>query len=141
MRRSGVRLPSAPPVPKPAAVHFIAFLATLPKPLTNLQILYKNRQSLTDSTMTPDTQLNTTETTTQNPKSAARYLPHIARVLMGVMFFIFGLNGFLNFIPPPKSPMPEGAIAFSGALMKTGYMFPLIMGTQLLVGVLLLLNR
>jgi len=37
--------------------------------------------------------------------------------------------------------MPEGAVAFSGALMKTGYMFPLIMGTQLLVGVLLLLNR
>src|SRR5437588_10299087 len=57
------------------------------------------------------------------------------------MFLIFGLNGFFNFIPPPKSPMPEGAVAFSGALMKTGYMFPLIMGTQLLVGVLLLLNR
>ena len=60
---------------------------------------------------------------------------------MGLMFFVFGLNGFLNFIPPPKSSMPEGAMAFSGALMKTGYMFRLIMGTQLLVGVLLLLNR
>ena len=60
---------------------------------------------------------------------------------MGLMFFVFGLNGFLNFIPPPKSSMPEGAMAFSGALMKTGYMFPFIMGTQLLVGVLLLLNR
>lgn len=32
-------------------------------------------------------------------------------------------------------------MAFAGALMKTGYMFPLIAGTQLLVGVLLLLNR
>jgi len=90
--------------------------------------------------MALDTQLNPTETTTQNPKSPARHLPHIARILMGLMFFIFGLNGFLNFMPPPKE-MPEGAMAFFGALMKTGYMFPLIMGTQLLVGVLLLLNR
>ena len=32
-------------------------------------------------------------------------------------------------------------MAFAGALMQTGYMFPLIMGTQLLVGTLLLLNR
>ncbi|HMC26334.1 MAG TPA: DoxX family protein [Verrucomicrobiae bacterium] len=77
----------------------------------------------------------------QTPKSATRYLPHIARVLEGLMFLIFGLNGFFNFIPTPKSPMPEGAVAFSGALIKTGYMFPLIMGTQLLVGVLLLVNR
>jgi uncharacterized membrane protein YphA (DoxX/SURF4 family) len=91
--------------------------------------------------MTPDTQLAPAQVTAQSPKSSARYLPHIVRVLMGLMFFVFGLNGFLNFIPPPKAPMPEGAVAFSGALMKTGYMFPFIMGTQLLVGVLLLLNR
>lgn len=62
-------------------------------------------------------------------------------ILMGLMFLVFGLNGFLNFIPQPKDPMPEGAAAFAGALMKTGYMFPLVMGTQLLVGTLLLLNR
>jgi hypothetical protein len=36
--------------------------------------------------------------------------------------------------------MPEGAMAFVGALMNTHYMMPLVMGTQLLVGVLLLLN-
>src|SRR5205809_7655875 len=65
----------------------------------------------------------------------------IVRVLMGLMFVVFGLNGFLHFIPEPKTPMPEGAAAFAGALMKTGYMMPLVMGTQLLVGVLLLLNR
>ena len=60
---------------------------------------------------------------------------------MGVGFCIFGLNGFLNFIPQPKTPMPEGAAAFAGALAKSGYMMPLVMGTQLLVGILLLLNR
>ncbi len=69
------------------------------------------------------------------------YPPAAARIRMGLMFFVFGLNGFLHFIPQPKSPMPEGAAAFAGALMNTGYMMPLVMGTQLLVGVLLLLNR
>jgi uncharacterized membrane protein YphA (DoxX/SURF4 family) len=69
----------------------------------------------------------------------ARYLPAIARILMGVIFFIFGLNGFLHFLSQP--PMPEAPRAFFGALMKTGYMVPLIFVTQTLVGVLLLLNR
>jgi uncharacterized membrane protein YphA (DoxX/SURF4 family) len=73
--------------------------------------------------------------------SFARHLPTIARILMGLMFFVFGLNGFLHFIPQPKDAMPEGAAAFVGALVKTGYMFPLVMGTQLIVGALLLLNR
>jgi uncharacterized membrane protein YphA (DoxX/SURF4 family) len=74
-------------------------------------------------------------------KSFARYFRMAARVLMGLVFLVFGLNGFLNFIPPPSTPPPEGATAFIGALMKTGYMFPLIMGTQLIVGILLLTNR
>ena len=74
-------------------------------------------------------------------RSLARHLPALARVLMGLMFLVFGLNGFLHFIPEPKTPMPEGAMAFAGALVKSGYMFPMVMGTQLIVGVLLLLNR
>ena len=64
----------------------------------------------------------------------------IVRLLMGLMFLVFGLNGFLHFIPEPKGGMPEKAAAFAGALNATGYMFPLVMGTQLLGGVLLLLN-
>jgi uncharacterized membrane protein YphA (DoxX/SURF4 family) len=74
-------------------------------------------------------------------KSSAHLLPTVARVLMGLIFFIFGLNGFLHFIPQPKDAMPEGAVAFAGALLKTGYMMPLVMGTQFLVGTMLLLNR
>src|SRR3954463_12949873 len=91
--------------------------------------------------MISDTHLDDREAAGTAPKSFTRYLPHIARVLMGLMFFVFGLNGFLNFFPPPKTPMPEGAMAFAGALMKSGYMFQLIAGTQLLVGLLLLINR
>jgi hypothetical protein len=37
--------------------------------------------------------------------------------------------------------MPEGAMALAGALMKSGYLMRLVMGTQTVVGALLLLNR
>ncbi len=74
-------------------------------------------------------------------KSFKGVLPAVARILMGLMFFVFGLNGFLHFIPQPKDAMPEGAMAFFEGLAKTGYMVPLIFGTQTLVGVLLLVNR
>jgi hypothetical protein len=74
-------------------------------------------------------------------KSIARYLPAAARVVMGLTFLIMGLNGFLNFLPQPSTPIPAGAMAFLGALFKTGYMIPLVSGVQLLAGVLLVANR
>lgn len=67
------------------------------------------------------------------------YIPTAARVLLGLVFTVFGLNGFFNFLPQP--PMPEAAGAFLGALAATGYMFPLIKGTEVVAGVLLLGNR
>src|SRR6185369_8403332 len=79
--------------------------------------------------------------TERHAKPLARYLTTVARILMGLLFFVFGLNGFLQFIPQPKTPMPEEAIAFAGALMKTGYMMQMVAGTQVIVGALLLLNR
>jgi uncharacterized membrane protein YphA (DoxX/SURF4 family) len=72
-----------------------------------------------------------------NPIS--RFAPTAARVFLGLIFFVFGLNGFLQFIPQP--PMPEKAGAFMGALAATGYMFPLIKGVEVLAGALLLSNR
>src|SRR6478736_1832721 len=74
-------------------------------------------------------------------QSFTRFFPVIARYLMGLPLFIFGLNAFLNFIPQPKTPLPEGAMAFAGALVSSGYMMQLIGGTQLVVGTLLLVNR
>jgi hypothetical protein len=75
------------------------------------------------------------------PKSFTRFFPAIARVLMGLPLVVFGLNCFLNFIPPPPQPLPAGAAAFAGALFNSGYMMQLIGTTQLIVGVLLLANR
>jgi uncharacterized membrane protein YphA (DoxX/SURF4 family) len=74
-------------------------------------------------------------------QQSTRHLPAVARILMGLIFLTFGLNGFLNFIPPPKTPMPEAATTFITALAGTGYLLRLIMGTQLMVGIMLLLNR
>ena len=74
-------------------------------------------------------------------KSFARHIPTAARILLGLPLVIFGLNAFLNFIPQPQVAMPEGAAAFAGALMKSGYMMQLIGVTQLLVGAMLVTNR
>jgi len=85
--------------------------------------------------------MNENITPDAQPKSSRRILPHVARVLMGLAFFIFGLNGLHKFIPQPTTAMPEGVVAFSSALKNTGYMMQLIAGTQFVVGILLLLNR
>lgn len=77
-----------------------------------------------------------------SPSSAlVRVPPLAARILLGLLFTLTGLNGFLNFLPPPKDPMPEAAMAFAVAMMKTGYLMKLVAGTQLLGGLLLLSGR
>ena len=91
--------------------------------------------------MTPQTTPLADETHGDKARSFRRCLPAVARILMGLIFFVFGLNGFLHFIPQPKAPMPEAALSFVGALMKPGYMLRLIFGTQTIVGALLLVNR
>src|SRR5690606_25870558 len=62
-----------------------------------------------------------------------------ARILMGLIFFVFGLNGFIHFLPQP--PMSEPAAAFAGALAASGYLFPLLKGVEVVAGALLLVNR
>jgi len=68
-----------------------------------------------------------------------RHAPTAVRVLLGLTFFVFGLNGFFNFLPQP--PMPAAAGAFAGALAGSGYFFPLLKSIEVAVGVLLLANR
>ncbi len=62
----------------------------------------------------------------------------IARILLGLIFLVFGLNGFFHFLPMPP---PSGAAGqFFGALIATPY-WVLIFGVQVLGGFLLLVNR
>lgn len=75
-------------------------------------------------------------------KGLARFAPVVARILLGLVFVMTGLNGFLNFLPPPApDAMPAGALDLMMAMMKSGYLMPLVAGTQLVGGVLLLANR
>jgi len=75
------------------------------------------------------------------PRSFTRFFPTIARFLLGLPLFASGLFGLLNMTPQPTTPLPEGAMAFAEALVKSGYMLQLIFVTQLTVGTLLLANR
>jgi len=63
----------------------------------------------------------------------------IARLLLGLIFVVFGLNAFLHFIP--MGPMPTGlAGQFMGALVQSNY-FYVVAVLQIVGGVLLLVNR
>ena len=62
----------------------------------------------------------------------------IARYLLGLIFFVFGLNGFLQFL---HMPPPTGLAAqFAGALFVSHYM-AIVFALELISGALLLVNR
>jgi hypothetical protein len=62
----------------------------------------------------------------------------IARYLLGFIFFVFGLNGFLHFIPSP--PPPGIAGQFVGALFVSHFLVVVFL-LQLIPAILLLANR
>jgi uncharacterized membrane protein YphA (DoxX/SURF4 family) len=65
----------------------------------------------------------------------------IARILLGLLFFVFGLNGFLHFIPIRPQDMPTGlAGQFIGALLQSHYVL-IVSAVQVIGGALLLVNR
>jgi uncharacterized membrane protein YphA (DoxX/SURF4 family) len=72
--------------------------------------------------------------------NSKRNLPQTAaRLTLGLIFTVFGLNGFLHVIPQPPTTAEAGASG--AALAATGYMFPLIKVTEIIAGVLLLAGR
>ena len=78
------------------------------------------------------------ETRPRAKPSASCIFTTIVRVLLGLMFLVFGLNGFLNFIPAPKD-LPPDLVTVSTGLMKGGYM-TVVSATEILVALLLLTN-
>jgi uncharacterized membrane protein YphA (DoxX/SURF4 family) len=84
-----------------------------------------------------DVSQNITDTP-QEMKPKGRIGPTIVRILLGLMFLLFGLDGFFNFIPKPKEMPPEIVTVTSG-LMKGGYM-TVVAGTEIIVAALLLTN-
>jgi hypothetical protein len=74
----------------------------------------------------------------EKENSVMRTASVIARYLAGVIFLVFGLNGFLHFI---RLPPPEGVAGqFMGALYVSHYLW-VIFAFQVIAGVLLLINR
>lgn len=61
-----------------------------------------------------------------------------ARLVFGLLWVVFGLNFFFNFLPQP--PPPEEGMKFFMGLMANPYMFPVIKTIEIAVGVMLLAN-
>jgi len=74
-------------------------------------------------------------------KASRRALQTFARVSLGLIFFVAGLDGFLDVLPHPSRPLPERALQFAGALLKSGYFLPMLKSTELVAGLLFLSNR
>ena len=75
-------------------------------------------------------------TKTYSRSKAFTIASHIARVILGLIFLVFGLNGFLHFITMPP---PTGAAAeFVYGLVKAKYFLPLMASIQVICGVLFL---
>ena len=62
----------------------------------------------------------------------------ISRILLGLVFVVFGLNGFLHFIPGQLPPGLAGQ--FAGAMHQSHYDL-VVSAIQVIGGVLLLVNR
>jgi putative oxidoreductase len=63
----------------------------------------------------------------------------IARYLIALIFIVFGLNGFLHFLPqpPPQSEMVKQYVT----VMIVSHYLKFVLGLQLLAGVLFLFRR
>ena len=67
-----------------------------------------------------------------------KILTNVSRFLFGLIFLVFGLNGFLHFIPMPP---PSGVAAqFMGTMFVTKYL-SFVFAIQLIAGVLLFSKR
>ena len=63
----------------------------------------------------------------------------IARILVGLIFVVFGLNTFLHFIPTP--PFPPGPVKDFTTVMAATHYIEVVGFFQVLGGLLLFINR
>lgn len=59
-----------------------------------------------------------------------------SRVILGLLYVVFGLNFFFQFLQMP--PPPEAGGQFLGALFATGYIFPIIKTIEIVAGLALI---
>jgi hypothetical protein len=63
----------------------------------------------------------------------------ISRYLLALVFIVFGLNGFLHFIPQP--PPPAGSAGEYFKVMSESHYLVFVFALQLIAGVLFLFRR
>jgi putative oxidoreductase len=63
----------------------------------------------------------------------------ISRILLGLMFLIFGMNGFLHFIPTP--PMPPSLMKDFATALDAAHFTLVVAGIQVLCAILFLIGR
>jgi len=64
-----------------------------------------------------------------------------ARVLLGLIFLVFGLHGFFHFSFIPAPEMNEAAGSFMGALVGTGYFMIVVKLVEVTSGLMILTGR
>ncbi len=62
-----------------------------------------------------------------------------ARLILGLIFVVFGLNGFFHFIPNPEASEPM--TAFMTALSETGYFMIVVKLVEVASGLMILTGR
>lgn len=60
------------------------------------------------------------------------------RILLGFILLVFSLNGFFGFLPMPEPP--AAAAEFLQSMGRAGFVFPLLYGVEIVLGVMLLFN-
>ena len=69
-----------------------------------------------------------------------KWLPIIARVLLGLIFFASGVFAFATHFAIPAEGVPENLRTFVNGLAATGYFLPFLKGTEIACGLLLLIG-
>ena len=91
-----------------------------------------------DSCCHADVALGPPPNATLAKENKMKIASHIARYLLGLIFLVFGLNGFFNFLPMPG---PTGVAAqFFGAIFVSHFYVVLFL-LQIVPALLLLANR
>jgi putative oxidoreductase len=68
------------------------------------------------------------------------YIPTIARYLLGILFVVFGVNFWLQFLPVPSPPEGSAAAGFIGAMYASGFL-AVVKFFEVVGGILLLAGR
>lgn len=68
-----------------------------------------------------------------------RFAAHLPRVLLGLVFAVFGAAGLLHLLP--AQPMPEGIAGIYMQALGGTYLMTLVKVTELVAGLMLLSNR